>query len=263
MIATNQRPTTATTSSYLNHHATDRSMNSLRASNSTMNRSRSARNVVSRTLPILERGGSTRNFRELPPDRNLQGVRRRSNSTRRFFVADQNARGSANSGSSHAASSLTNQFRRVTLERTDSNSSMGSVQSWSSHASTLASSSNHYSSSNYNTSQSNNDSTLSILSMDSTLTMASRVQAPPSVSSADDSMMSLYSRDSVNVRHSQLQGNANNNNSLVLSYGQGSSRNGMVLNEEDDGFSLASSECTIYSFDRTEASAGLMNVNNV
>lgn len=242
MAATTLRVATTTPPSYLDYQGP--AMNSLRATN-TLNRSRSARNVMARTLPILERGGSTRNFRELPADRrlestgsarNLQGIRKRSNSTRRFFVAEQNARGSNTSNSSHTvtAASLTNQFRRVTLERSDSNSSMGSFQSWGSHASTMCSSSN------CNTSQSNHDSILSILSMES---MASRAQAPPSVSDSEDDMMSLYSRDSVKVRLGQLE--VNNN------YPHGSCCEGIALRAEDDILSLASSDCTVVSFDRS------------
>ena len=238
-------------------------MNSLRASN-TLNRSRSARNVMARALPILERGGSTRNFRELPPDRrrgNLaqlesQGsarnlaMRRRSNSTRRFFVTDQNSRGGSTSSSSTTAASLTNQFRRVTLERTDSNSSMGSFQSWGSHASTMCSNSysNNGSHSNNNTSQSNNDSVLSVLSIDSTLSMA---RAPPSVTDTDDEMMSLYSRDSVKVRHNQLEVyNSSNSSCSALNHASYRSFN------DDDMLSLASSDCTIFSFDRLAISVG-------
>jgi len=170
---------------------------SMRTTN--FNRSRSARSVVNRNLPILERGGSTRNFRELPPVRNAlespastRNLRRlpgeissaaasnnlrplteekprpeprtrRSNSTRRFFVPDhQSSRNSGTSsntgsgsavslssqlqkiasrnsgtsssntntvsGTTSAAASLSTQLRKIALERSDSASSMGSMQ---------------------------------------------------------------------------------------------------------------------------------------
>ena len=120
-----------------------------------VDRSRSARNVFAaagRPLPILEREGSTRNFRELPdrrrtnsflesgpspaaPRGNLRG-QRRSNSTRRFFVTDQSSRSSTaptNNASAAAAAataaSLGERLRRITLDRQDSSSSIGSMQS--------------------------------------------------------------------------------------------------------------------------------------
>ena len=122
-----------------------------------VDRSRSARNVFAaagRPLPILEREGSTRNFRELPDRRrtnsflesgpspaaaggggpargNLRG-QRRSNSTRRFFVNDQSTRssgGSANHTNPAAAASLGERLSRITLDRQDSSSSIGSMHS--------------------------------------------------------------------------------------------------------------------------------------
>lgn len=229
---------------------------SLRASNS-MNRSRSARNVMARTLPILERGGSVRNFRELPADRrrgnanllespgsarNLQAYRRRSNSTRRFFVADQGSRGSTASASA-TASSLSNHFQRMNLDRQDSASSMGSFQSFGANSSMCSGTANN----------SNNDSVLSILSIDSNLSLICRSPAAPSSLSTSththaeletdaESMMSLFSKDSVRVRHSQME-------SLGSTHMQAPCRDDMSVIADDDMFSVASSECTVYSFD--------------
>jgi hypothetical protein len=202
---------------------------SIATMNSVGSRSRSARNVMARTLPILERGGSTRNFRELPagdrrrnamtmmespgstrnmralPDRRVPG--HRSNSTRRFFVHDQASRSSGTSGSQTTASSLSSQFRRIQLERTDSASSMGSVASWGSGG---------VGDSSLNTGGSNtyNDSILSILSMESLTTtgtattpggrLPSHCSHSGDTSDTDD-MMSLFSKDSVRVRQNQME----------------------------------------------------------
>lgn len=149
----------------MNSAAQTGSRSILRAS---LDQSRSARNVFAgsgrATLPILERGGSTRNFRELPdrrrngsqlespaPSRSLTRGQRRSNSTRRFFVADQSVRSNGTS-SATTASTLGERFRRITLERTDSASSMGSIQS------SVCGGSNQRSNNNNNNNSFNNNS---------------------------------------------------------------------------------------------------------
>jgi hypothetical protein len=243
--------------------------------NSVGSRSRSARNVMARTLPILERGGSTRNFRELPagdrrrntlmmmespgstrnmravPERRLPG--HRSNSTRRFFVNDQGSRGSATSASLTTASSLSTQLRRIRLERTDSASSMGSAGSWGSMG--LGDSSHNTGSYTYN------DSILSILSMESLTTTGtattpgSRLPSHCSQGTETDDMISLFSKDSVRVRQNQMEQSVS---SLSLS-AHASLAVAAVFRGEDDMLSMASSECTIYSFDRNARPLRMIN----
>jgi hypothetical protein len=188
----------------------------------------------------------------------------RRNSTRRFFVDQNNSRGSSaatGSSTSMGASSLHSHLRGMHLERSDSNSSMGSFQSWGSQVSTVGSlnnsHSNHNSHSNNNTSVSNNDTSVSNNdSVFSGLTedTGSRAQRSVTSRSEDDSMMSLFSRDSVKVRrdqldyslHSSSQHNNSHSNTPQESY-----RDGMSVNAtDDDMLSVDSSECTIYSFDR-------------
>ncbi|CAB9508722.1 expressed unknown protein [Seminavis robusta] len=277
--------------------------NNNRMNSAAMNRSRSARNVMARTLPILERGGSTRNFRELPPDRrrsamlmmespgstrNMRSlpenrVRQRSNSTRRFFVADQASRSSQSAGgttiSNASSSSLSNQFRRINLERTDSASSMGSMQSWGSMRSLgCGTDDNGADDSGHNT---NHDSTLSILSMESLsiATPTSQItnngvrqysfhsnpyylgsgnsghnnnnNTNGSVTTETDDMMSLYSRDSVKVRQNQMEQSVSSLSLSAHAIQAVAAVCRTSMEPDDDMFSFASaSECTVYSFDR-------------
>jgi hypothetical protein len=154
-----------------------------------MERSGSTRNMT-RALPILQRAESTRNMRSLP------SARRSHPSARRFFVpADNNI---SNTGSrAQDAAALANHFRRSMMERTNSNSSIGSNYSGNSMRS-LCSNSEH------------SDSNLSTFSLDN-LSINSR--SPPQSSSpesngnnsqSDWEMESIFSRDSVAVRRRQL-----------------------------------------------------------
>lgn len=252
--------------------------NNSTAMNSVGSRSRSARNLMARTLPILERGGSTRNFRELPAgDRRRNGLMpmespgstrnmralpagrlpgQRSNSTRRFFVHDQGSRSSGTTGSQTTASSLSHQLRRVQLERTDSASSMGSVASW---GSTGFADGSHSTGSHNHGSHIYNDSILSILSMESLTTtgtgctLGSRLpghcsQRSETTSDTDD-MMSLFSKDSVRVRQNQMEQSSLSSLSLSVHAAHAVAS---VFREEDDMLSVtSSSDCTIYSFDQS------------
>ena len=65
-----------------------------------------------------------------------------------------------------------------------------------------------------------------------------------------DDMMSLFSKDSVKVRHIQLENSSNNL--------QFSCRDGMSVIADDDMLSLASSECTVYSFDKRPPPASVL-----
>jgi len=255
--------------------AAQASARSLRAS--TMERSGSARNVLGApsrsSLPILERGSSQRNLRGLPDRcRNgsgttqasaLESLRsrgaRRSNSTRRFFVADQHARNNGSISSTSAASaSLGERLRRVNLERGDSTSSIGSM-SMSIQPHSLLNNSLHTTNSNRfgsGSSQIFQDSTTSALTMESMsmssraptsslsrlsssrMTAAASASASASLSaflpdasasfSGDtdhDDMMSLFSKDSVRVRQHQLTSSGHSDGSGSGS-GSGTSTNG-------------------------------------